>query len=71
MQEQLAQLEEMIDQLIGRMAKLQQQYQQLLEEKARWIDERTALKTQCDEAYERIETIIGRIQDSVSAGEKP
>ena len=68
MREQLAELDETIDQLIERVSVVQKQCKQLEKEKATWLKERTMLKKQCDDAHDRVEALIERIEGSTKSG---
>ena len=68
MREQLAQLDETIDQLIDRVSVVQNQCKQLEKEKAAWLKERASLKKQCDDAQASVEALIERIQNSTKSG---
>lgn len=62
MEEQLTQLEKVIEKLADRVASTQEQHQRLVDEKAKWVKERAALKARCDAACDRIEVLIEQLQ---------
>ena len=62
MEEQLTQLETVIEKLAESVASTQDQHQRLVDEKAKWDQERAALKARCDAAVDRIEAIVNQLQ---------
>ena len=62
MEEQLIQLEKTIEKLADRVSSTQEQHQRLVDEKAKWVKERAALKARCDAACDRIEALIEQLQ---------
>ena len=66
MEEQLTLLENSIDSLVDQVAELQEKYGILLAEKESWLAQRTALKTRCDTACDRIDEILNEIHSSAT-----
>ena len=67
MQEPLEQLEGVVEQLIERLNALQASHTNLQKEKTEADKERLALKKQCEDANDRINSIIAKIESTPTA----
>lgn len=59
----LQELEQKLDQLIARCHTLQQENEQLGEEKGQWLRDKTRLVEKNELARGRVEAMIGRLKD--------